>query len=158
MDSQNYPITTLIPQRPPFVMVDCVLSCEDADAVTQFTVRPDNILLDGDFLSASGIIENMAQSCAARMGCVNRLSNLPGVNRLSNLPGKIGTIGDIKDCEILRYPRCHEVLKTYVHIVINMHPLIMASVETRIDDEVIATARIKLAMTELESFDDIQGQ
>ena len=39
-----------------------------------------------------------------------------------------------------------------------MHPLIMASVETRIDDEVIATARIKLAMTELESFDDIQGQ
>ena len=149
MDSQNYPITTLIPQRPPFVMVDCVLSCEDADAVTQFTVRPDNILLDGDFLSASGIIENMAQSCAARMGCVNRLSNLPV---------KIGTIGDIKDCEILRYPRCHEVLKTYVHIVINMHPLIMASVETRIDDEVIATARIKLAMTELESFDDIQGQ
>ena len=56
MDSQNYPITTLIPQRPPFVMVDCVLSCEDADAVTQFTVRPDNILLDGDFLSASGLI------------------------------------------------------------------------------------------------------
>ena len=89
----------------------------------------------------------MAQSCAARMGCVNRLSNLPV---------KIGTIGDIKDCEILRYPRCHEVLMTHVHIVINMHPLIMASVETRIDDEVIATARIKLAMTELESFDDVQ--
>ena len=57
MDSQHYSITTLIPQRPPFVMVDCVLSCEDADAVTQLTVRQDNILLDGEFLSASGIIE-----------------------------------------------------------------------------------------------------
>lgn len=145
MDLQNLSITSLIPQRPPFVMVDQVLSCEGLDAVTQLTVREDNILLDeGMHLSASGIIENMAQSCAARMGCINRMSNLSV---------KIGTIGDIKDCQILRYPRCNEVLKTHVHIVIDMYPLIMASIETKVDDEVIATARIKLAMTEMESFD-----
>ena len=75
MDLKQIEITSLIPQRPPFVMVDRILSCDETDAVTEMTVRQDNIFLDDGQLSSAGITENMAQSCAARMGFVDRLHN-----------------------------------------------------------------------------------
>ena len=46
MELDQFEMTSLIPQRPPFMMVDKILSCDDTDAVTEFFVRQDNILLD----------------------------------------------------------------------------------------------------------------
>jgi predicted hotdog family 3-hydroxylacyl-ACP dehydratase len=138
MELHDIPITSLIPQRPPFVMVDRVLSCDIVTAVTELTVRPDNIFLDDGLLSAAGIIENMAQSCAARMGCVNRM-NGEAI--------KIGFIGDIRDCQILRQPRREEVMTTHVDIIEDVFNLTLANVTIRIADEVIASARIKIALS-----------
>ena len=45
MDFSQLQITQLIPQRPPFVMVDKVLSCDLTDAVTELYVSEDNMLL-----------------------------------------------------------------------------------------------------------------
>jgi predicted hotdog family 3-hydroxylacyl-ACP dehydratase len=142
MELKDIPITDLIPQRPPFVMVDRVLSCNPADAVIEFTVREDNIFLDDNLLAPAGMIENMAQACAARMGCINREHN-------ESI--KLGFIGDIRDCQILRQPRCHEVLCTHVHIVEEVFNLTLASVTTQVGDEVIASARVKIALTDIES-------
>lgn len=139
MDWQSIPITDLIPQRPPFVMVDKVLSCDNTDAITEFVVREDNIFLDDMKLSPAGIIENMAQSCAARMGCISRLSSGPI---------KIGFIGDIRDCTILRQPDCHETLTTHVEVIEEVFNLTLANVETKVADEVIASARMKIALTD----------
>lgn len=139
MDWQSIPITDLIPQRPPFVMVDKVLSCDNTDAITEFVVREDNIFLDDMKLSPAGIIENMAQSCAARMGCISRLSS--GTI-------KIGFIGDIRDCTILRQPDCHETLTTHVEVIEEVFNLTLANVETKVADEVIASARMKIALTD----------
>ena len=139
MDWQSIPITDLIPQRPPFVMVDKVLSCDNTDAITEFVVREDNIFLDDMKLSPAGIIENMAQSCAARMGCISRLSSGPI---------KIGFIGDIRDCTILRQPDCHETLTTHVEVIEEVFNLTLANVETKVADKVIASARMKIALTD----------
>lgn len=139
MDWQSIPITDLIPQRPPFVMVDKVVSCDNTDAITEFVVREDNIFLDDMKLSPAGIIENMAQSCAARMGCISRLSSGPI---------KIGFIGDIRDCTILRQPDCHETLTTHVEVIEEVFNLTLANVETKVADEVIASARMKIALTD----------
>lgn len=141
MDFQDIPIIQLIPQRPPFVMVDRVLSCDKTDAVTQFAVRQDNIFLDDMKLSAAGIIENMAQSCAARMGCINRMRNESV---------KIGFIGDIRDCVIQRQPLQDEIITTYVHIVEEVFHLTLADVCSKVADETIATARVKIALTDME--------
>ena len=127
-------------------MVDQVLTHGEADAVVQFVVRPDNLLLDGDLFSAAGIIENMAQSCASTMRCISANNKaLQGLQH--DAMSRIWTIGDIKQVKILRYPRCNEVLNTHVRIVLNMYPLMMTAVETCVGDETIATARIALAMT-----------
>ncbi len=139
MDFKDVPITDLIPQRPPFVMVDRVISCDETDAVAEFAIREDNIFLDDMVFSPAGIIENMAQSCAARMGCISMMNNGSV---------KIGYIGDIRNCSILRQPRCNEVLSTYVHVMEEVFNLTLAEVTTKIADEVIATARMKIALTD----------
>ena len=131
-------------------MVDQVLTHGEADAVVQFIVRPDNLLLDDGQLTAAGIIENMAQSCASTMRCISANNEaLQGLQH--DAMSRIWTIGDIKQVKILRYPRCNEVLDTHVRIVLNMYPLMMTAVETRIGDEIVATARITLAMTAQEA-------
>ena len=145
MDFQNIPITSLIPQRPPFVMVDRVLSCTDGYAVTELVVSEDNIFLDDMKLSPAGMMENMAQSCAARMGCVNCLHN-------ESI--KMGFIGDIRNCVILRQPRCHETLQTHVEIIEEVFNLTLASVTTKVGDETIATARMKIALTDMEAVEE----
>lgn len=142
MDFSSLPITSLIPQRPPFVMVDRVVSCDAVDAVTEFCVREDNIFLDDHELAATGLIENMAQSCAARMGCISRM-------RQDAI--KIGFIGDIRNCMIERRPRCGETLTTQVHIVEEVFHLTLATVTTTVGDEVIANARVKIALTDIVS-------
>jgi hypothetical protein len=149
MDEQRGSITHL-PQRREFVMVDQVLTHGEADAVVQFIVRPDNLLLDDGQLTAAGIIENMAQSCASTMRCISANNEaLQGLQH--DAMSRIWTIGDIKQVKILRYPRCNEVLDTHVRIVLNMYPLMMTAVETRIGDEIVATARITLVMTAQEA-------
>lgn len=139
---QNTPITKFIPQRPPFVMVDRVTSCDDVDTTIEFTIRQDNIFLDNAKLSAAGIIENMAQSCAARMGCMNMLRNEPV---------KIGYIGDIRGLEIMHQPRLGDVVTTLVHIEEEVFHLTLASVSSMVGDKTIASARVKIALTTIEA-------
>jgi len=139
MDFKNVSITDLLPQRPPFVMVDRVISCDETDAVTELTIREDNIFLDDNVFSPAGIIENMAQACAARMGCICMMNDGPV---------KIGYIGDIRNCFIHRQPRSQETLSTRVHVLEEVLNLTLAEVITTIGDEVIATARMKIALTD----------
>ena len=143
MDAQHSSVTYM-PQRQEFVMVDQVLTHGEADAVVQFVIRPDNLLLDGTQLSAAGIIENMAQSCASTMRCISASNEaLQGLQH--DAMSRLWTIGDIKQVKIMRYPRCGEVINTHVRIVLNMYPLMMTAVDTCVGDETIATARIALA-------------
>lgn len=145
MNLRDIPITSLIPQRPPFVMVDSVLTCEETDSVTEFKVREDNIFLDDMALSPAGIIENMTQSCAARMGCINR-------EQEDSI--KIGFIGSIRNCTIHRQPRCHETLHTHIEIVEEVFNLTMANVTTKVGDEVIASASMRIALTDIKAVDN----
>ena len=142
MELDQFEMTSLIPQRPPFMMVDKILSCDDTDAVTEFFVRQDNILLNDNKLSSAGIVENMAQSCAARMGCVNLLHNRPI---------KLGFIGEIKNLKIYRQPMLNDHLITEVHILMDVFDMTLASVCTKVNGEVIAEARMKLASTDIEA-------
>lgn len=132
----NIPITDLIPQRPPFVMVDRLISCCITDAVTELTVRPDNIFCDNDNLSQPGMLENMAQSCAAKMGWLNMTRNEAV---------KIGMIGEIKNCKFVRQPKVGERVTTYVHIVEDIFNLTLATVTMKIGEEILASTTIKIA-------------
>ena len=145
-------VLTLIPQRPPFVMVDRLLSCDLTDSETMLTLREDNVFMDDGEFSAAGIMENMAQSCAARIGCINMMRSEMAQQGGQTMTGHtIGVIGDIRDCVILRQPRLGETLHTHIQIIEQMMNLTLTELTTRVEGETIATARLKIALAEAGS-------
>ena len=65
-------IHTLLPQQPPFVMIDRLLHYDETRTVCSFTVPEDNLFCEAGVFKAAGLIENIAQSCAARLGFINK--------------------------------------------------------------------------------------
>lgn len=137
MNWRAIPIEQLIPQRPPMVMVDCVTRMDGNFCITEFQVTKDCLFLDGELLSTSGIIENMAQSCAARMGAVN-------MQRSEAI--KIGYIGEIRNCEILSLPEEGDLLTTEVTIEADIFYFTLAHVEVKVGEKIIARSRMKIAL------------
>lgn len=106
-------VLSLIPQRPPFVMVDKLLFADEKRAESSFIVSDENVLVLNGFFSEAGIIENIAQSAALHAGFVARKLG-------ENTPR--GMIGGIKNLSIDRLPKEGEKIQTLVtleHEVIN---------------------------------------
>jgi predicted hotdog family 3-hydroxylacyl-ACP dehydratase len=101
-------ITSIIPQRPPFVMIDQLVSCDETCSNTIFKITAENVLVDDGELSEAGIIENIAQTAAAGLGYVSLQSNTPVV---------IGYIAAIKNLEIFAQPKVGDIIQTNVTII-----------------------------------------
>ncbi len=139
------PILDLIPQRPPFVMVDKLTSFEGKIASTRFEVKKDNIMLGDDCkLSAGGIVENMAQTCAARIGYINKFMESKTV--------KIGVIGSIKNLTIYSFPNVGDVLTTTVEETFSgMLNMTLLNAKIECNNNLVAECEIKVALTDQES-------
>lgn len=68
MDLEQIDIHELLPQREPFVMVDKLVYFDEKTTTTSFLVREDNLFVENGRLNACALAENIAQTCAARLG------------------------------------------------------------------------------------------
>ena len=100
-------ILALIPQRPPFVMVDKLVYCDENSAKTSFTIAADNIFVEEGLFREAGLAENIAQTAAARSGFEAGKENKPA---------PVGYIGGIKNLEILELPAAGDELLTEISI------------------------------------------
>ncbi|MBP5644631.1 MAG: pseudouridylate synthase [Bacteroidales bacterium] len=137
MTEQEYDILTLLPQRPPMVMVDRLLHCDPVVTETEFTVREDNILAEDGRLSACGLIENIAQTCAARMGYIN-LSKGEAV--------RVGVIGALRDMEIHALPEVGSTIATRIEVSDEVFGMTLAQASSRCGDTLLASGTIKIAL------------
>ena len=134
----EYTILDYIPQRPPFVMVDEILTCTEDYCKTQFQIRTDNPLIDNGILLESGVIENIAQSCAAFIGYVNI--------HIKHQAVRIGVIGAIKDFQIDYQPKEGETLITEIKGIGDFGDMKILNAITHCNGQVIATGEIKVAL------------
>lgn len=134
---QEYDILTLLPQRPPMVMVDRLLHCDPVVTVTELTVREDNIMVEDGRMSACGLIENIAQTCAARMGYIN-LSKGEAV--------RVGVIGALRDMEIHSLPTVGSKIETKIEVSDEVFGMTLAQAESRCGDTLLASGTIKIAL------------
>ena len=58
---KEYDILTLLPQRPPMVMVDRLLHCDPVLTETELTIHEDNIMVEDGRMGETGLLENVAQ-------------------------------------------------------------------------------------------------
>ena len=101
-------IIQLIPQRSPMVMVDTLWEYTPETAVVGLTITQENIFVQEGNLSASGLIEHMAQSIALHKGYGYYLKALPT---------PMGYIGAIKHIEIQALPKKGEAIRTHITIL-----------------------------------------
>jgi predicted hotdog family 3-hydroxylacyl-ACP dehydratase len=136
-------IHSLLPQKPPFVMVDTLLYCDLKTIKTALTVLEDNIFVENGVLAEAGLLENIAQTCAARAGNMDNLAGQTGSRGV-----KIGFIGMIRNLEILRLPKVEETVVTQVDWVEEVFQISLVNTTVRIEEEIIATCEMKISVTD----------
>jgi predicted hotdog family 3-hydroxylacyl-ACP dehydratase len=141
MKFEEVNILELLPQRPPFVMVDKLLHYDREVTITSLLVQDNNIFCDNGQLTEAGVIENVAQTCAARMGYINRY--------LCNDTVKLGFIGAIRNMEIRRLPQVGETITTRIETVEEIFKMTLVNATVSIGNELISSAEMKIAVTEI---------
>jgi len=128
-------ILELIPQRPPFVMVDKLIQCSETKSVSTFTVKEDNVLCEDDVFSEAGLTENIAQTAAARMGF---LTKSEGHEPL------VGYIGAIKNLVVHFCPPVSSVLTTEIEITSEIMGFTLIKGIVSANDKVAAECEMRI--------------
>ena len=143
MNFEQINILDLLPQQPPFVMVDKLLHCDHETTTTALTVQEDNIFVEKSELTESGVMENIAQTCAARMGYINKYIHSDKV--------KLGFIGSIKNLVIAELPKAGDKLKTTVDVVSEVFAITLVNTKVEVGEKLIASCEMKISLTDIDS-------
>lgn len=135
-------IHELLPQQDPFVMIDRLIYFDEIRTATELVIKEDNLFCENGELTASGLIENVAQTCAARIGYVNKYILQKGI--------QIGFIGAIRNFEILKLPPVGKTITTTVDVEEEVFNMILATASVKCEGQVIADTSIKIAVREEE--------
>lgn len=132
----------ILPQQEPFVMIGRMTHFEMQTSTTETLIGDSNIFVDGGKLSASGMLENIAQTCAARIGFYNKY--------ILHKDVQVGFIGAVRNYVVYSLPSAGDVITTKVDIREEVFGMTLAVAEIRNGGEVIATAEIKLSVRNIE--------
>ena len=141
-DLRQIDIHELLPQQEPFVMIDTLVHFDQTLTVTETIVRADNIFVDAGYFSATGLMENIAQTCAARIGYVNQYILKKGI--------QLGFIGAVRNFEVLGLPKVGDLLTTYVDVKEEIFGMTLAEARIECRGKTLTTTEMKIAVKESE--------
>ena len=102
-------VHTVLPQQEPFVMIGSLTHFELRTSTTETLIKEDNIFVDNGCFSASGMMENIAQTCAARIGFYNKY--------ILHKDVQVGFIGAVRDFKVYGLAPVGAVITTQVDVV-----------------------------------------
>jgi predicted hotdog family 3-hydroxylacyl-ACP dehydratase len=146
MQSGEVNILDILPQRPPFVMIDRIIYFDNLRTKTSFIIRSENIFFDNGRLNEAGLSENMAQTCAARIGYINK--------ELEGESVKLGYIGSMKNVEIRRLPEEGEEIVTEINVLEEIFKMTLVSVSVSSPHGIIAEGEMKIFITDINKTDE----
>jgi predicted hotdog family 3-hydroxylacyl-ACP dehydratase len=135
-------VHTVLPQQEPFVMVGTLTHFELTTSTTETRIEESNIFVTDGKFSASGMMENIAQTCAARIGFYNKYILKKDV--------QVGFIGAIRNYVVNSLPEVGSTIVTKVDILEEIFGMTLANAEIKCNGEVVATAEIKLSVRSVE--------
>ena len=132
-------VKLIIPQREPIIMIDEIVNHSDVKTTTSLTINKTNIFVEENIFQSSGLIENMAQSSAARMGIQT--------NKEGNKP-LLGYIASIKNLMVNRLPEVGEKILTEIIIANKINNIIVIKAEGKVDNIIISSCELKVFIEE----------
>jgi predicted hotdog family 3-hydroxylacyl-ACP dehydratase len=136
-------ILSLIPQRPPFVMIDELVYSDEKVTRTKMKVAADNIFVENGFFVEAGLLENIAQTAAARSGHASK--NL-------GEPVKVGYIGAVKNFEVFGLPKLSDTLETEISVSNRVFDVTVINGSVKCNDQVMAQCEMKIFIINPKSF------
>ncbi len=137
MPFEDISMDELLPQQPPFRFVNKLHSYTDEQTVVSLNVGSGHMLMDGEELSAAGLLEHMAQASAVRAGYKSHF--------ILHEDLSIGYIGQVRKYTIERLPKRGETLTTTVTLIQDFYHISLVDVVVKVGEETIASASLKSA-------------
>lgn len=132
-------ILDYIPQRDPICLVHSIYESTEQRVKTGFTVEANHFFVSDNKLSEAGIIENLAQSCAAQAGYMCSLKNMPP---------KVGFIANIKDLKIHSLPPVNSEIITEVTLKAFVMNVTLVIATSTCNGEPVADCEMKIFIQE----------
>lgn len=135
-------IETLIPQRPPFVMIGKLLNFSETATTTGFTIKPDNIFVENGLFREPGLVENIAQTAAARAGYVSQTENKPVL---------VGYIGAVNNLQVFMLPKTGDELITEITIENQIFDVTLISGKVTCNGQPVAQCKMKIFINQVKA-------
>lgn len=135
LDEQH--IDSVIPQRNPFIMISNLLAASETNFETDFFIRPENIFIKSGIFQETGMLENIAQSCAAGFGYLNRKAG-----------GKpmIGFIGAVSKTIVHKLPEVNSRITTTIRVVYQLENVFLVSGQNYCENEKLLECEMKIVV------------
>ncbi|MDR3679070.1 MAG: 3-hydroxyacyl-ACP dehydratase [Flavipsychrobacter sp.] len=128
-------VVALLPQRPPFVMVDTLLYADAESSKCTLTITADNIFVEDGKFNEAGLLEHIAQTAAAGAG-YNAAVN--------NRPVTVGYIGAVKNFEIISFPKVGDRLVTEVRVASRVFDVLVITGSIKCNEVQIASCEMRV--------------
>lgn len=138
MNCEEIDVKMLLPQKAPFVLIDRLRHLDQSGATTTLLVREDNIFTDDGSLNPCAYVENIAQTCAARLGYINKY--------IYHREVCIGFIGAIRNLSVRRAARVGELITTCIKVREEVMQLMLVEATVCVGSETVCTAEMKIAV------------
>lgn len=138
MNFDTIPVTDILPQMPPFLMIDKLIHYDSIIARTELQITADNIFTHNGALSGYGIVENVAQTCAARIGYYTKY--------ILGLDISIGYIGAVRGFEIKGLPAVGDKITTTIEVLQEVFNLTLVKATVIANGDIIAEGQMKIAL------------
>jgi predicted hotdog family 3-hydroxylacyl-ACP dehydratase len=128
-------ITTYIPQRAPFVMIDNLLEQSKEEVISDFHIQNENIFIEDGNFTISGLLENIAQTAAANVGyeCAKQ-----------NIPVPLGFIGAISKVKVFNLPKVGSSFNTKVSILQEVFNITLIEGKVSQNGETLVSCQMKI--------------
>ena len=130
-------ITSIIPQKEPFVMVHNLVSANEKEFTSTFKIEDDNLFLSDTKLQEPSLIENIAQTVAAGFGFMDRESG--------GEP-KIGFIGGISKLKVHQLPSLNEEINTTITHLYQFENIYLVKGENFCNGELLVECEMKIVV------------
>ncbi|MBP5219294.1 MAG: pseudouridylate synthase [Bacteroidaceae bacterium] len=135
-------IHELLPQQEPFVMISSLVRFDMQTTVTETIVSADNMFVEDGVFTAPGIVENIAQTCAARIGYVNKYILKKGI--------QLGFIGAIRDLKVKQLPKVGDTITTTISVIDSVFGMTLVDAVVLNNGAEVVSAQMKIAVKESE--------
>ncbi|MEO6284052.1 MAG: hypothetical protein ABIN80_04810 [Dyadobacter sp.] len=132
-------ITQYIPHRQPFIMIDHLAHVTQERFESDFFIENDNLLVENGQFQATGLIENIAQTCAASFGFLDHQTDGKA---------KIGFIGAISRLEVFELPAVNTTITTIVTPLHQLGNIYLVKGESFLEGRILLGCEMKIVVSE----------